>query len=329
MKDARRWLSLALLAPLLLFILPTQAGGLLSIQSENNSWAGTEDGHFTNGSEIRWIFPPVESHWTNGLAALLPGWTANDVDQAAYRLGHQIYTPINLSATSLQEDDRPYAGLLYAGLSLANSQTHEGWRESRGLHLDLGLVGPVAGAAKTQRYFHRFIAGDEPRGWSHQLNNEPIIAIGYEHAWLKQGHWGGMELEYGPTTGFSLGNLFTYATAGITMRYGKGLDTTYNITSIDPAQDVQIFGQSGGKFRWYVFAGLEGRYMAHNLLLDGNSYTASHSVEREPWVGDAKAGFAFEWDRWQMTYTMIWRSEEFSQQEHPDRFGSLSLSLRL
>ena len=51
--------------------------------------------------------------------------------------------------------------------------------------------------------------------------------------------------------------------------------------------------------------------MAHNMLLDGNTFEDSHSVDRREWVGDAKLGVALTSSRWQLAFASVWRSREF------------------
>lgn len=307
--------------------LPASAEGLLSVKSENDAWVGAGDGHYTNGLEVIWAFEPTADHWTTAIADLVPGWKNGEVDGVAYRLGQRIYTPDDITIAERQEDDRPWAGVLHGGLSLHDDRWHDDWFETRSLHLDAGVVGPASGAGWAQRHFHVSVAGDEPEGWSHQLENEPFLNLGYEHAWARQVSWRSHELEYGPSAGLALGNLYTYASAGLGARYGKGLDRSRGIPSIDPAQGERAYFQPGPGVGWHVFAAVEGRYMAHNLLLDGNTWRDSHSVDREPWVGDVQFGFAVNWDRFQLAYTIAWRTEEFSSQTHTDRFGSFTLSM--
>lgn len=49
-------------------------------------------------------------------------------------------------------------------------------------------------------------------------------------------------------------------------------------------------------------------------------------MERRDWVGDALVGAALTWDRWQLTYTYLWRTDEFEEQDGFDQFGSITLS---
>lgn len=309
-----------------LFMAGSASAEVFSLKVENDIFTGGRDGHYTNGIEGFWSFEPGQDHWTRGLAEAIPYWSANDLTYAAYRFGHQLYTPEEIEVAELQEDDRPYAGLLFAGVTLFSAEQGEGQRTTDTLTLDVGLVGPGAGGKRLQRAVHRVTGSDEPKGWDHQLKNEPFVNLGYEKRWWKQGQFAGLELEYGPSAGGAVGNLYTYASAGAGLRLGHGLSRSLSQASVTPASSgVQYFTPNGG-FGWFVFANLEGRFMAQNMLLDGNSFRDSHSVDREKWVGDAQVGLALTWDRWQLSFANVWRTREFESQDKHDQFGSISLS---
>lgn len=330
LMPARR--SLGYLAPSLImtaFITPAAADGLLTVKSENDIFASSEDGHYTNGLELNWSFTPGERHWTRDLATIVPGWSSTDLDGVAYRIGQQIYTPIDIERSALIENDRPYAGLLYAGVSLFDERQYAGWRRAEDVHLDAGIVGPASGGEAIQKNFHHLIGSDEPQGWAHQLHNEPVFNLTYKRSWWLQRSLGPFEVEYGPNAGFALGNLYTYAAGGLGLRVGNGLQRSGGMPAVAPAQSGRRYFSPGGGFDWYAFANLEGRFMAHNLLLDGNTFEDSHSVDRRQWVGDALLGIALMWDRWQLTYTSVWRTHEFEAQDDHDQFGSLTLALWL
>ena len=299
---------------------------LYSLKIENDIIASDSDGHYTNGVELMRSFQPENDHWSLRFAGATPDWLVGDIDSVAYRFGHQIYTPNEIEASELIEEDRPYAGLLFVGVSMFGDVAHDGWREVRGLHMDVGLVGPGAGGKRIQRAVHEVTSSDEPKGWDHQLSNEPFVNFGYQKRWWLQHRFAGLELEYGPSLGASLGNLYTYGSAGLGLRIGQSLERSFSLPAVAPAQGGSMYFDQSGGFSWNLFANLEGRYMAHNMLLDGNTFTSSHSVDRREWVGDAKAGFALTWNSWQLAFASVWRTREFQGQDEHDQFGSLTLS---
>jgi len=116
---------------------------------------------------------------------------------------------------------------------------------------------------------------------------------------------------------------------GATLRIGRDLPSDYGPPSIRPSLPGSGFFRPTGDFGWYLFLGTEGRYVAHSIFLDGNTFRSSHSVDREPFVGDIQAGLVLTWGDFRLSFTNILRSDEFKGQSSPTEFGSISLSFRL
>src|SRR5690606_21326027 len=150
------------------------------------------------------------------------------------------------------------------GVSLFDDTEHDGWRDVRGLHMDVGLVGPGAGGKRIQRAVHDATGSDEPKGWDNQLRNEPFINLGYQQGGWGQRRLAGMQMVDGPSVGEWFGNLYSYGSAGLGVRIGQALQRSVSLPAVSPAQGGSMFFEQGGGFAWSLFANLEGRYMAHN-----------------------------------------------------------------
>jgi hypothetical protein len=77
--------------------------------------------------------------------------------------------------------------------------------------------------------------------------------------------------------------------------------------------------------QWEIFAGAEGRAVARNIFLDGNTFADSHSVDKKPFVADLNAGFAFTLGRARISYTAVYRTREFDGQQDASVFGGISV----
>lgn len=297
----------------------------LSFKFENDSLASSDDGHYTSGFELNWTFTPTPHSWIQRLSALLPDALISQADRASYRLVHQIYTPNEIEQRRLIEDDRPYAGLVYAGLSLYEDVPVGRWTQATDLHVDMGLVGPSSLADSIQREVHRVTDSDRPRGWSNQLGDEPLVNLTLRRQWWHDSPLAGKQLSHGPSAGAALGNLYTYASAGYSVRWG---DDAQGIPTLTPNPGSRHLMRSSAGWQWYLFANIEGYYMAQNLTLDGNTFSNSHSVDRKEWVADASAGLALAWHDWQITYSAVQRTREFDGQDERDKFGAVTLTKR-
>src|SRR5262249_24365683 len=81
-------------------------------------------------------------------------------------------------------------------------------------------------------------------------------------------------------------------------------------------------------FGWYLFFGTEGRVVARNIFLDGNTFTDSHHVDKKYLIGDLQGGLALTFQNARLAYTIVRRSKEFETQEGGNTFGALTLSLK-
>ncbi len=78
----------------------------------------------------------------------------------------------------------------------------------------------------------------------------------------------------------------------------------------------------------YVFAGLQGRAVAHNIFLDGNTFSGSLRVRKRHIVADAQAGLVVSCGGLRFSYTLVRRSREFATQQDPHYFAAFSLTAR-
>ena len=77
-----------------------------------------------------------------------------------------------------------------------------------------------------------------------------------------------------------------------------------------------------------MFAGLDGRAIARNLFLDGNSFVASRQRREElPLVGDLEFGWVDQSiDGCSVAFTHVFRTKEYHTQPGVDQFGSVTVS---
>lgn len=273
-----------------------------------------------------------DRHYTNGLYASLttpPRAGGNGFNRRySVFLGQSIFTPDDLSLANPDPDDRPYAGWLYGGVKMYNESAAMLDR----VELKLGIVGPSSGADAIQRWWHSLhvFGGVPPVGWSRQLGDEPGVVVSAQRIWRVPLVDGLLDGELLPEANLSLGNVFTYAGVGASLRAGRNLRADWGPARIEPALQGSDFvdRDAVGSFAWYVFAGIEGRAIARNIFLDGNTFRDSHSVNREPWVADFQLGVATTIQGVRISYMHVFRTKEFEEQREPDRFGAVSVSMR-
>jgi len=324
-------------AALLLFIAPSVYAGQITAQFENDLWGSGEDQHYTHGSRISWSSDNelgLVQRLTRRAARSVP-WMPELDDQFKdvrfnAAVGQNIYTPEDISVTGLVADDQPYAGWLYLAAGAVVQQQKPGYRQIDSFELNLGVVGPSARAEQVQREVHKLIDSPLPQGWDNQLRDEPGIVLIYDRQWaiaLNDATADRVEWDLTPHLGGALGNVFTHAAGGLTLRMGRNLAMDYGPPTIRPSKPgSNFFSVSHGQWGWYLFAGIEGRAVGRNIFLDGNTYKSSHRVHRNTWVADGQIGAVVMFSRVRVAFTNVFRSKEFNGQQTPSEFGAISVT---
>lgn len=109
-------------------------------------------------------------------------------------------------------------------------------------------------------------------------------------------------------------------------RIGINLPDDFGPLRINPALPGSNFFDARG-FSAYAFVGVDGRAIARNLFLDGNTFEASRHVEKEPFVGDLDLGFAVALDRFRLSFTHVFRSKEYRTRPQSQQFGAINLTI--
>ena len=328
--------------------------GTWSFQLENDLFAGT-DQHYTNGLRVSWLSPHGDTVEVLELARDALEAVALDEDDISQgnkqvhfgaSAGQDIYTPADRYRTDIVSDDRPYAGWLYGAAALHTITDHgklnpakAGIKDLESVELQVGVVGPWALGEQAQNLIHEVRLIDTFDGWGNQINNEPGIMLLYERKWRLGppkpvlGGTGralsGLEFDVIPSAGASLGNVITEARAGGALRLGWNIPENFGPPSL--IQGGAPFHEwtsttTGGDLSFYLFATAEGRFVARNIFLDGNTFEDSHSVDKRNWVGDLSVGLSMLVGPVNVTYASAFRTREFEGQDRLNRFGSLTLT---
>lgn len=305
-----------------------QGGWTYNALVDNDSFAHISDRHYTNG-----LYFSATSGARTECATC--AWFADNLmlpnaDPTTYRygffLGQSILTPEDLSLSIPDPTDRPYGGWLYLGARVYR----EGGNVLDRLEAKLGVVGPSSGADAVQRWWHamKLWGGVPPQGWRHQLKDEPGIVLTGQRIWRVTLLPDPFGIDLLPEANISLGNIFTYAAAGITLRVGQNLRADWGPPRVEPGIVGSDFidERALAPVAWYGYVAVEGRAFARNLFLDGNTYKHGPSVDKEAFVADFTTGAAFLWDWFSLRVSYTERTQEFKTQRNNDQFFSVGLS---
>lgn len=322
-------------------------GCLLAAEKQDNRWAqsiyfendlfnGT-DSNYTNGVKYSLISPDLSPYAKQGhlprkvleLIHKIPFIRDSSSEyshKAEFSIGQNIYTPADTSRSDLIEDDRPYAGWSYVGLAYYRKtkfEKHLDFVDS--VEIQMGMVGPLSFAEESQTLVHELRDIPTAKGWDHQLKNEPGLLVAFERKWLFAK--ASDRLLTGDAiihTGGVIGNVATYFNSGLEFRYGMNLARNFGISVIRPAGSALFTPHD--KPTIYLFGAINGKYVLHDIFLDGNTFTNSHSIEKKPLVADFAAGISIGHHNLMLTYANVTRTKEFVGQDDVHHFGSLTLN---
>ncbi len=342
---SRRIIKLMFSATLLLFLfchLPATAWGeetnpwSHSFYFENDLFTGT-DSNYTNGVKYVLISPdlsPRAEDMGNIPRKVLnyihkipfirntPPQTSHKVE---FAFGQNMYTPEDITTHELIENDRPYAGWTYFATAYHHKSDLSPQRSVMDtVELQLGMVGPASLAEESQKLIHRVRGLQMPNGWDHQLSNEPGVVMAWERKWLYHPvvrGWGWDTIFH---SGFTLGNVSTYVNGGMEFRLGWNIPKTFGVSLIRPGGSTRMNQSEHPGV--YLLTAVDGRWVARDIFLDGNTFSDSHSVDKKPFVADFAAGVALNYNRFMITLTQVLRTRKFEGQPDQHSFGAISIS---
>lgn len=264
------------------------------------------------------------------------------------KLGQSIFTPGDSTARDLILNDRPYAGLIYAGIS-----QHQRYKIPQ-MDLEIldtseitfGIIGPWSFAKEFQDAVHDLIGDERFQGWGHQLNNEPALQVALDKK--IKGYSGDeyttsdFSYDFINFLGLKLGNIETSANLGIEGRIGWNLPNDFGgftirpgtesrSPAVRPTNNTASSPTSPPRSGIYLFSILELKLVGYDFSLDGNLFSSSHHVTRQPLVTLSAIGLSFPTIMKQHSYNLtimnVYQSSEFKERPSHHAYRSIGLSI--
>src|SRR5690606_36438783 len=101
---------------------------------------------------------------------------------------------------------------------------------------------------------------------------------------------------------------------GFTLRVGNDLDNDFGPPRIRPSLPGSGYFVPHDDWSWYLFAGVDTRFVERNIFVDDNDLESMLAIEKNRWVNDVQAGLVLTRGDVRMSYTLVHRSKEFVQQ---------------
>ncbi len=297
---------------------PLSPARLLSCLYANDLFFHT-DYYFTQGITLALVHPALARLPTRHLLAAGP---SGSTQYHGLALRYDGFTPLRIQDAFIRVGDRPFAAYLYASFFRVGNQPAR--RQRLTTALDIGFIGPAAGAKAVQSTIHRLLGFAKPRGWGYQIRNAPVL--GYRVTAEKQlaalNH-----ADLVGSTEASLGTLYTYAGTGLRLRAGHLNPYFASLGAAGP-------GRRANLQRWQLYgqATLEGRLIGYDATLQGGAFThhddpytmAARDVRRA--VLRSSGGLVLAHESLSLAATATWISPEFAG-GRSHRWGQLGVAM--
>lgn len=247
--------------------------------------------------------------------------------RTAFSFGQAMYAPDNIKTEIPDPDDFPYAGIITGKMNIQ----YQNRTRSDAIGILIGLVGPDAHGEWSQKRIHNLINVSDPKGWDHQLRNELLVNVNYIHKWKLYDNLtmlSGKEKGFDVTayTGADLGNFITDFNVGAVVRVGNG-GTLFPLTPFKASAGfIPDIGYSE-KYPFFInlLAGIETSWVLRSIVIDGNTFKTSASLDREPFVTNLFGGVSLGFKGFWLSLTMVRETEEHKKQDKPFTYGSFIL----
>lgn len=298
---------------------------------ENDTFLRKDEG-YTNGTGLTLGQAGFSSFGKENV----PGWllpltrnlsisTAPDKTRGISHMFFQrLQTPEDIEDREFIPDD-----LLYAGL-LAWQGTMYSWDNnvSDQLSLILGVVGPAALGKNTQKFIHKIVGADDPKGWDFQLRNEPVIKVEMQRNWAMYRAAGTRrEFEVIGLSSLGIGNLESGIRGGFALRWGTNLSASFGAFTLQADRHVNPLAFTPTN-EFYTFIGARAGLIANDLLIEGNTFKTSPSLPLEHIQNEVTGGVAFSRGRWAFVLGLSTFSPRTKISSTRESFGAIGITRR-
>ena len=280
-----------------------------AIANENDVYVlKNTDRYYSNGILLHYRFIPKSSTWW-GKRKNLDRKRIIDIE-----LSQKFYTPVNLTLTDFEDFDRPYAGWLYAGLTINDfPSAHQ--RLEYGV--ELGTTGRPSGAEAFQTWYHATVGFPRPRGWGFQVASE--LAMNFKAKYQHQFSIVDGKFDLVTTSSAMLGSAFTNVVQYADLRVGR----------LQPLNESgfanAMIGQRTEEFRnhFYFFTGYGYQWTIHDITIQGSLWNDNsvHTEEIFSNVRHLRVGWAASSANTTFRMTYNWLSEEVKGAKNHDYVG--------
>lgn len=299
-----------------------------SVLFQNDFFFGHDGGGYTNGifaSSMRVTSLGESSVEPPLLMKPIAGWLGlPQATLASSTLGQIMVTPRDYTLRTPDPSDAPYIGVLM--FRSAQVYVHDDIADMAAV--DLGVIGPAAGAEQTQRFVHRVVGADRPQGWDSEVSNKMLVGIERYRAWRFP--WGVAEAgkahgDVVALAGGVLGNFETSLGSTVMLRYGVGLERSFPTVARVATRSADPFVIGRG---WFAYSGLSADHIFNHVGVSNDAPLAATAELRKSRF-TVVAGIAYGWEHSSLSFSLQSANPLVRSSHQQQSYGSVTYSLRM
>ncbi|NRB67230.1 MAG: lipid A deacylase LpxR family protein [Vibrio sp.] len=306
----------------------------ISFSIDNDGVFGV-DQDYTNGLFLTYTSGAITPNWLTSPMSL-SFWGGASLDKYEFTLGHKMYTPSDIEATTPIINDRPYAGYLHAEFNYISLHPQQAQR----FNLTLGTTGESSLADQAQDIVHGITGSDEPRGWAYQVDDEFVGNLGYLshfNLWRDRAI-ANTDWEISNVSEVNAGNFRSDVSTGFMLRWGKDLAGSMGAANIDNENPFRAGMLGASQAGWFIFGGIEARYRFNDITIEGDrpgvvdyaqrngENPSIYDVTLEEKQASAVAGFAWYNQHFGATITATAKTPDYKEAKD-SMYGTGGLAL--
>ena len=224
-----------------------------------------------------------DQYYSNGLTLqyqFLSNTTSEKLAKKMYtfQLGHYLYTPFRAFVPDVANQDRPFAGYLFADFGITKFYKNQQFLK---IAYQLGILGPSAQGDELQKWYHRTFGLPAIAGWAYQIQDQ--LGANINITYLKNvGYTSNNQLDFNAFAEAKVGTIFNELTLGFVSRIG--------FKTLNPIFNSVLFNSNIGNEKTdnplkevYFFIKPQLSYVAYNATIQGSLFN-----DNSPLTFDAK-----------------------------------------
>ncbi|WP_166921065.1 lipid A deacylase LpxR family protein [Flavobacterium poyangense] len=273
-----------------------------------------------------------DMYYTNGLEFFYRFLSKNDNEKinkkiTEFRVGQYIYNPRYINIESRNNNNRPYAGYLFAEAGRSFFYNSESVLKT---DFQLGFIGQNSLGKEMQEAFHHVIGYKAVYGWENQIHN----ALGLQaHIMYSKKLFPNKPNDFADLhfqSEANVGTIFTGVSTGFLTRIGfKKLLPMYDSN----LHDASVSANPQYRVReFYFYAMPSVQYQFYDATIEGSLFNDKSPVTFElvPLRFNAEFGLKYRHDNFNLSYSFIYHGRELNSHEITGSFyGSIRVAYLL